>query len=89
MVQFNFSFYIGAQLIDNVGIVLGVQQSDSIIHLRVSIHGSVFKKINLFIVLAGLGLHCCKGVSLLAVSRLDLAVVASLVEHGLWARGLQ
>ena len=41
-----------------------------------------FKK-NIFIVLAGLGLHCFKGVSLLAVSRLDLAVVASLVEHGL------
>ena len=34
---FNFLFYIGAQLINNVVLVSGVQQSDSVIHIHVSI----------------------------------------------------
>ena len=32
-----FKFYIGTQLINNVVLVLGVQRSDSVIHLHVSI----------------------------------------------------
>ena len=34
---FNFLFYIGVQLINNVVLVSGVQQSDSVIHIHVSI----------------------------------------------------
>ena len=34
---FNFLFYIGGQLINNVVLVSGVQQSDSVIHMHVSI----------------------------------------------------
>ena len=34
---FNFLFCIGVQLIDNVVLVSGVQQSDSVIHIHVSI----------------------------------------------------
>ena len=34
---FNFLFYTGAQLIDNVVLESGVQQSDSVIHTRASI----------------------------------------------------
>ena len=33
----NFLFYIGVELINNVVIVSGVQQSDSVIHIHVSI----------------------------------------------------
>ena len=33
----NFLFYIGVQLINNVVLVSGVQQSDSVIHIHVSI----------------------------------------------------
>ena len=34
---FKFLFYIGEQLINNVVLVSGVQQSDSVIHIHVSI----------------------------------------------------
>ena len=34
---FNFLFYIGVQLINNVVLVSGVQQSDSVIHIHVPI----------------------------------------------------
>ena len=34
---FNFPFYIGVQLINNAVLVSGVQQSDSVIHIHVSI----------------------------------------------------
>ena len=34
---FNVLFYIGVELIDNVVLVSGVQQSDSVIHIHVSI----------------------------------------------------
>ena len=34
---FNFLFYIGVQLINNVVLVLGVQQSVSVLHIHVSI----------------------------------------------------
>ena len=34
---FNFLFYIGAQLINDVVLVSGVQQRDSVIHVHVSI----------------------------------------------------
>ena len=34
---FNFLFYIGVELINNVVLVSGVQQSDSVIHVHVSI----------------------------------------------------
>ena len=34
---FNFLFYIGIQLIDNIVLVSGVQQSDSVIRIHVSI----------------------------------------------------
>ena len=37
LVFFNVLFYIGVQLINNVVIVSGVQQSDSVIHVHVSI----------------------------------------------------
>ena len=34
---FNFLFYIGVELINNVVLVSGVQQSDSVIHIHVSV----------------------------------------------------
>ena len=37
---FNFLFYIGAELINNVVLVSGVQQSDSVLHIHVSIYSS-------------------------------------------------
>ena len=42
-----------------------------------------------FMYLAVLGLHCCAGVSLVAVLRLLFAVDSVAVEHGLVACGLQ
>ena len=37
MCFFNFLFYIGVQLIYNVVLVSGIQQSNSVIHMYVSI----------------------------------------------------
>ena len=34
---FNFHFYIGAQFLNNVVLISGVQQSDSVIHIHLSI----------------------------------------------------
>ena len=34
---FNFLFYVGVELINNIVFVLGVQQNDSVIHIHVSI----------------------------------------------------
>ena len=35
---FKFLFYVGVELINNVVLVSGVQQGDSVIHIHVSIH---------------------------------------------------
>ena len=45
---FNFLFYIGIQWINNVVLVSGVQQSDSVIHIHVPIlvHTAIFKMDN-------------------------------------------
>ena len=52
----------------------------------------------IYLFLAALGLHCCvrafsscseQGLLFVAVSRLLIAVASLVVEHGLWARGLQ
>ena len=43
----------------------------------------------MYLFAAVLGLHCCAGVSLVAVLRLLFAVDSVAVEHGLVARRLQ
>ena len=37
IIFFNFLFYIGVELINNVVLVSGIQESDSVIHIHVSL----------------------------------------------------
>ena len=45
---FNFLFYIGVELISNAVLVSGVQQSDSVVHIHVSILFQVLFPFTLF-----------------------------------------